>query len=98
MLFFRLIPILSFIFFYKSKAFFMWFRIQFYFQILTLEIEKYRFKQKSEDCFLGENGIFDQKLRFLLLFLNYSVEAEKLIFPTKWVVLAPKQLAKFFTD
>ena len=35
--------------FFKSGDFFRGFRIQFCFQILTLEVEKYRFKQKSEN-------------------------------------------------
>ena len=42
--------------------------------------------------------IFEQKIRFFENFLNFSFEAEILIFLTKWVILAPKQLAKFLTD
>ena len=35
--------------FLKVSSFFQGFRIQFCFQILTLEVEKYRFKPKSEN-------------------------------------------------
>ena len=49
-------------FFLKSANFLRGFRIQFCLQILTLEVEKYSFKQKSENCFFWEkNAIFDQK-------------------------------------
>ena len=57
----------------------------------------FKAKQKIES--LGDyNAIFEQKICFFENFLNFSVEAEKLIFQTKWVILAPKQLAKFLTD
>ena len=52
-----------------SADFFRGFIIQFCFQILTLEVEKYPFKPKSENLFCWEkNAIFDQKLRFLRIF------------------------------
>ena len=41
--------------------------------------------------FLTKNTFFEK-------FPNFQVEAEKLIFQTKWVVFAPKQFAKFNTD
>ena len=78
----------------SQQLFFMGFKIQFCFQILTLEIEKYRFEQKSENCIFGRQMLFlTKKYVFLDVF-----EAKKLIFPTKWVVFAPKQLVKFLTD
>ena len=41
--------------------------------------------------FLTKKKIFD-------IFSNFSVEAEKLICPKKWVFLAPKQPLKFLND
>ena len=85
-------------FFLSQKLFFMGLRNQICFQILTVEIESYRFKQKKKKKtkieFLGEM-LFLTKNTSFENFSNFSVEAEKLIFPTKWVVLALEQLAKF---
>ena len=47
--------------FLKSADFIRGFRIQFCFQILTLEVEKYRFKPKMKIDFWEKNAIFDQK-------------------------------------
>ena len=41
--------------------------------------------------FLTKNTFFEN-------FSNFQVDAEKLIFQTKRVVFAPKELAKFYTD
>ena len=76
----------------------MGFRIQFCFQILTIEIEKDSFKQRNENLFFGRKMPFLTKITYFDDFSNFSVEAEKLIFPAKWVVLAPKQFAKYLTD
>ena len=48
--------------------------------------------------FLGETSHFWPKITFFEKFSNFQVEAEKLIFQTKWVVFEPKQFAKFHTD
>ena len=41
--------------------------------------------------FLTKNTFFEN-------FSNFPVEAEKLVFQTKWVVFATNQFAKFHTD
>ena len=46
----------------------MGFRTLFCFQIFTIEIEKYRFKQKMKIEFLEKNSIFDKKIRFSGIF------------------------------
>ena len=56
-----------------SADFFRGFRIQFCFQILTLEVEKYRFKPKSENCFLGRKIPFLTKITFFENFSNFPV-------------------------
>ena len=73
---------------------------QFCFQIHTLETEKYRYKPKSKKkiYFWEKNAFFLTRNYFFENFSKFSVEAEKLIFSTKWVVLAQKQIAKFPTD
>ena len=42
----------------------------------------------------GRKLPFIPKSVFLRIFSNFSIEAEKLIFPTKWVVLVPRRLRK----
>ena len=85
-------------FFKKSADFFWGFRIQFCFQILTLDVEKYLFKPKIENYFFGREMSFLTKFFFFLNCSNFPVEAEKLVFQTKWVVFAPKHFAKFHND
>ena len=41
---------------------------------------------------------FLTKITFIENFSNFLVETEKLIFPTKWVALAPKEPAKYLAD
>ena len=54
-------------------------------------------KKVTIDLF-GRKMPFLTKITFSEKFSNFQVEAEKLIFQTKWVVFEPKQFAKFHTD
>ena len=70
----------------------------FVFKSLLKRLKNTVLRQKVKNDFLGEKCHFLPKITFFENFSKFPVEAEKLIFQTKRIVFAPKQIAKFHTD
>ena len=70
----------------------------FVFKFLLQRLKNTALGKKVKIDFLGEKCLFGPKITFFENCSIYPVEAEKLIFQTKWVVFAPKQFAKSHTD
>ena len=94
-----LIPEYQYLDFFKSQQIFSGAsEFSFVFKSLLKRLKNTVLSKIVKIVFGEKNAIFDRKLRFLGFFLNFPVEAEKLIFKTKLIVFAPNQFAKFHTD